>query len=252
MEKLLLPIKSFLMCETPNEWISEAVKKENLAVLLTDHLICELKAGQTAMWLIKKYAADKQSGQALQEWFQPFEKYVYRKEGSLASLGEHSKLRKTIVPKSNSLFGQDFIDKMVLLIKEELHHFYQVLEIMQAYGIEYNNITASRYAKGMMQHLRTHEPAILVDKLICGAYIEARSCERFAKLAPYLDEDLSKFYVSLLRSEARHFEDYLSLAQQVAREDISQRIMFFGEIEAKLISSKDSDFKFHSGRPHTV
>ncbi|PQO61000.1 tRNA-(ms[2]io[6]A)-hydroxylase, partial [Klebsiella pneumoniae] len=28
---------------------------------------------------------------------------------------------------------------------------------------------------------------MLIDKLICGAYIEARSCERFAALAPWLD-----------------------------------------------------------------
>ena len=38
-----------------------------------------------------------------------------------------------------------------------------------------------------MQHVRTHEPATIVDKMIIGAYIEARSCERFAKLAPHLD-----------------------------------------------------------------
>jgi len=67
-----------------------------------------------------------------------------------------------------------------------------------------------------MTNVRTHEPAILIDKLICGAYIEACSCERFAKLAPYLDDELNKFYIYLLRSEARHYEDYLSLAQKVA------------------------------------
>jgi tRNA-(ms[2]io[6]A)-hydroxylase len=248
-QELLAPIYQFLQCETPDEWIAEAKNTENLPVLLVDHLICELKAGQTAMWLIKKYAADKKSGEALQEWFQPYEKFVYKKEGSLESLAEHYKLSKEIVPKSDSNFGQDLIDKMVLLIKEELHHFYQVLEIMVARDIEYKNITASRYAKGMMTHVRTHEPAILVDKLICGAYIEARSCERFAKLAPHLDEELCKFYISLLRSEARHYEDYLALAEQVAGEDISERVKFFGEIEAELISSPDDDFKFHSGKP---
>ena len=36
----------------------------------------------------------------------------------------------------------------------------------------------------------------LVDKLIIGAIIEARSCERFAALVPYLDDELAKFYVS--------------------------------------------------------
>ncbi len=30
-------------------------------------------------------------------------------------------------------------------------------------------------------------------------------------LAPYLDADLQKFYLSLLRSEARHYQDYLAL-----------------------------------------
>ncbi len=248
-DELLAPIKSFLQCDTPDSWIELAKCPENLSVLLTDHLICELKAGQTAMWLIRKYAADKASSAALLEWFQPYEKFVYKKEGTLASLAEHHKLSKSIVPKSNCDFGQELIDKMVLLIKEELHHFYQVLEIMHSRGVDYENITASRYAKGMMQHVRTHEPAILIDKLICGAYIEARSCERFAKLAPHLDDELNKFYVSLLRSEARHYQDYLALAEQVAGHDISDRVKLFGEVEAELISSPDSDFKFHSGAP---
>jgi tRNA-(ms[2]io[6]A)-hydroxylase len=118
-------------------------------------------------------------------------------------------------------------------------------------GIEYQNITAGRYAKSLLKHVRTYEPEALIDKLIIGAYIEARSCERFAKLAPHLDDDLNKFYISLLRSEARHYQDYLALAQQVAGEniDISERITYFGEVEAALIKSPDEDFKFHSGVP---
>ncbi len=34
----------------------------------------------------------------------------------------------------------------------------------------------------------------LVDTLLIGAIIEARSCERFAALAPHLDDELAKFY----------------------------------------------------------
>lgn len=89
----------------------------------------------------------------------------------------------------------------------------------------------------------------MIDKLIIGAYIEARSCERFAKLAPHMDEDIAKFYVSLLRSEARHYQDYLTLAEDIAGKDISERVDYFGQLEAELISSPDSDFKFHSGVP---
>ncbi len=97
--------------------------------------------------------------------------------------------------------------------------------------------------------MRTHEPAALTDKLICGAYIEARSCERFAKLAPHVDKRLGDFYISLLRSEARHYQDYLTLAEEIAGEDIAERIAFFGEVEGELITSPDEDFKFHSGLP---
>ncbi len=42
VEKLLSPIQEFLQCETPQAWIDEAVKKENLSVVLIDHLVCEL------------------------------------------------------------------------------------------------------------------------------------------------------------------------------------------------------------------
>ena len=68
-----------------------------------------------------------------------------------------------------------------------------------AAAIPYVKITASRYAKGMLKEVRTHEPLTLIDKLICGAYIEARSCERFAALAPFLDDDLQKRSASAVR-----------------------------------------------------
>ena len=42
-ENLLAPIMSFLKCETPQGWIDEAAKKENLSIILIDHLVCELK-----------------------------------------------------------------------------------------------------------------------------------------------------------------------------------------------------------------
>lgn len=248
-QQLLEPILKFLQCPTPDAWIEQARKPESLAVLLLDHLMCELKAGQTAMFLLRKYAVNKESANALALWFKPYEDYVYRKQGTMAQLSSQSHMAKKISAKDDSEYSQDFVDKMVLLIKEELHHYYQVLEIMEARGIEFKSIRAGRYAKGMMSHVTTYEPEALVDKLIIGAYIEARSCERFAKIAPYLDDDLNKFYVSLLRSEARHYQDYLTLAVQATGKDISERVAYFGRVEAKLISEPDGDFKFHSGSP---
>ncbi|MFA0085909.1 tRNA isopentenyl-2-thiomethyl-A-37 hydroxylase MiaE [Vibrio sp. 10N.261.51.F12] len=249
IEQILAPINTFLHCATPDEWVTEAKKPENLSVILIDHLLCELKAGQSAMYLLRKYAVDSASTALLQEWFKPYEEFAYRKQGDMASLRGKSNISKSIMAKSVSPYSQDLIDKMVLLIKEELHHFYQVLEILEDRKIPYHPIPAGRYAKGLLSNATTHEPNTLIDKLIIGAYIEARSCERFAKLVPHLDEDIAKFYVSLLRSEARHYQDYLTLAEQVAGGDISERVEFFGKIEANLITAPDSDFKFHSGAP---
>lgn len=251
-QELLSPINDFLHCSTPDAWVKEATKTEHLPVLLIDHLVCELKAAQSAMYLIRKYAVDKESGDALLAWLKPFEDFTYRKAGNWKDLIKHNTLSKSMLPKSGTPYGQELIDKMVLLIKEELHHFYQVLEIMEEYQIAYENISSSRYAKGMLTHVKTYEPDTLIDKLICGAYIEARSCERFAKLAPHVDKRLGDFYVSLLRSEARHYQDYLSLAEVIAQQDIHERITYFGEIEADLISSPDEDFKFHSGLPNLL
>ncbi|WP_428772776.1 tRNA isopentenyl-2-thiomethyl-A-37 hydroxylase MiaE [Vibrio sp.] len=248
-QALLAPINQFLHCETPDAWLQEAKKPCNLKVVLIDHLLCELKAGQSAMYLIRKYAVDQSSAANLLDWFKPYEDFAYRGVGSLESLKGKSNATKAITAKADSPYSQDLIDKMVLLIKEELHHFYQVLEIMHKRGIAYENVPAGRYAKGLLTKMATYEPQTLVDKLIIGAYIEARSCERFARLAPFMDEDIAKFYVSLLRSEARHYQDYLTLAEQIAGQDISDRVQYFGQVEAELISTADPDFKFHSGVP---
>lgn len=246
VDTLLTPINRFLLCATPSHWVVQATQTDNLPALLVDHANCELKAAQTAMLLLRRYAVDKASGEALLAWLKPFEDFVYRKIGE-GDFSAHIGLSKRLISKSDFVHGDELINKMVLLIKEELHHFQQVYEIMQARNIEYVSLTASRYARGMMKHVRTHEPAKLIDTLICGAFIEARSCERFAKLAPHLDDELSRFYMSLLRSEARHFEDYLSLARVISANEIDTRIAFFAKVESELIDSPDTEFRFHSG-----
>ncbi len=147
------------------------------------------------------------------------------------------------------LIGMHYCIKMSRLAREELLHFEQVHNIMRDRNIDYVHLSASRYADGLRKHIRTHEPARLVDTLIIGAFVEARSCERFSVLAPHLDDELNKFYTSLLKSEARHFEDYLELAQEYAGENIDNRIQFFRELEKTLIESPDEEFRLHSGPP---
>ena len=134
------------------------------------------------------------------------------------------------------------------LAREELRHFEQVMELMKARGISLRALPPSRYAKGLRQHIRKNDPEQLVDLLIIGAFIEARSCERFSALASVVaDVELSRYYRFLLRSESRHFMDYLRLAREYATTDIGERISFFRKVENQLIVSPDANFSFHSG-----
>ena len=146
----------------------------------------------------------------------------------------------------------ELLRKMSQLAREEILHFQQVVEILSNRGVNYTKIAPSRYANCLGQLIRKEEKNQLIDTLIVGAFIEARSCERFSLLAPELDKQLEKFYRGLLKSEARHFKDYLDLAQRYSSCDINDRIQQFRSVEKDLIMSPDSIFRFHSGIPATT
>lgn len=155
--------------------------------------------------------------------------------------------------------------KLSQLIREEILHYEQVMALMNERGQAYRYLPAGRYAGQMLKHKRTYEPQALIDVLVIGAFIEARSCERFSALAIALEnapnvlgkERLAKYYRYLLKSESRHFEDYLALAQIVADENnlgeiVGERVAFFRDVEKDLILSPDSELRFHSGVPMKI
>ncbi|MGX1126071.1 tRNA-(ms[2]io[6]A)-hydroxylase [Pseudomonas sp. HLS-6 TE3448] len=144
----------------------------------------------------------------------------------------------------------DLINMMSRLAREELVHHEQVLRLMKRRKIALRPVSAGRYASGLRAVVRNHEPVKLVDTLVVGAFIEARSCERFAAVVPHLDEELGKFYNGLLKSEARHFQGYLKLAYQYGEEaDVDRAVEKVRAAEAELITAPDNEFRFHSGVP---
>ena len=157
-------------------------------------------------------------------------------------------------------FFTDLQVKLAQLVREEMLHYEQVLELMTKRGQAWQALSAGRYAAILRKEIRTYEPEALIDVLIIGAFVEARSCERFYALAALVDEELGRYYRYLLKSESRHFEDYLALALQMAQkskmkdpeEDIQQRIAHIREVEKQLILSIDDTFRFHSGVPVKV
>jgi tRNA-(ms[2]io[6]A)-hydroxylase len=144
---------------------------------------------------------------------------------------------------------EDLVYSLSRIAREELRHFEQVIKILKKRGIRFQTLKPSRYANQLLQEVATYEPNRLIDLLIVSAFIEARSCERFAALLPYLDDELKEFYSSLLISEERHYQLYLKFAETFAESDISKRISHFREYENQSIITTDELFRFHSGKP---
>jgi tRNA-(ms[2]io[6]A)-hydroxylase len=141
-------------------------------------------------------------------------------------------------------------DRLSRLAREELRHFEQVQKMMQELGVPFVRLTPARYADGLRKATRRSDPGRLIDLLLCGALIEARSHERFVGLAPRLRAPLSEFYSGLAASEARHYWVYLRLVEHRAgQQDWRARLKHLAEIEAELATSPDPQIRFHSGSP---
>jgi len=95
------------------------------------------------------------------------------------------------------------------------------------------------------------EPQREVDLMICGAFIESRSCERFAALVPAIGKPIANLFEGLHAAEARHFKVYLDLGRRAAeRADIEwqRRVDAFAALETELVTSSTPCFGFTRGR----
>ncbi len=142
--------------------------------------------------------------------------------------------------------------KMSRLAREELRHYEQVAKLMSSAGVTPRRLAPGRYAERLRRLVARGEPQREVDLMICGAFIEARSCERFAALAPAIGAPWSDLFLGLHDAEARHFKVYLDLARRAAKRaevKLQQRVEDFAALEAELITRPDPVFRFHSGPP---
>jgi tRNA-(ms[2]io[6]A)-hydroxylase len=146
----------------------------------------------------------------------------------------------------------ELTDRLSRLAREELRHYEQVAKLIGTLGVAPRRLAPGRYADRMRRLVARSEPQREVDLMVCGAFIEARSCERFAALAAAIGAPLAGLFRGLHDAEARHYEMYLDLARRAARRahiDLDERIAQFAQVEAELIAAPDAEFRFHSGPP---
>ncbi|MEA3150885.1 MAG: tRNA 2-(methylsulfanyl)-N6-isopentenyladenosine37 hydroxylase [Gammaproteobacteria bacterium] len=146
----------------------------------------------------------------------------------------------------------ELTDKLSRLAREELHHYEQVARLIKSLKVVPQRLAPGRYAEQMRRLVAKTEPQREVDLMVCGAFIEARSCERFAALAPAIGGAAGALFEGLHTAEARHYRVYLELARRAATRggiDLAARVAEFALREADLITAPDDVFRFHSGPP---
>ena len=121
---------------------------------------------------------------------------------------------------------------------EELQHFQLVLALLAERGIEFGQPYPSPWITGLMRSVRNGQRHQVIDHLICCAFIEGRSCEKFQFLASALkpiDAKLADFYASLVESEGNHYATYILMAREVDADEAERRMDFYLDLDAKLM-----------------
>lgn len=138
--------------------------------------------------------------------------------------------------KYRDLFGQ--VDELNAIAIEELQHFQLVLQILRRRGIPFSQAYPSPWISGLMRSVRNGTRQQVIDHLICCAFIEGRSCEKFQILGEALrdrDPELAAFYAGLVESEGNHYATYLLMARAIDDAETTRRMEFYLEYEAELI-----------------
>lgn len=148
----------------------------------------------------------------------------------------------TRYPERSRLVGD-----MIELAHEEVEHFELVHKHILSRGEKLRHDKGGFYARQLHAFISKNEPQKLLDSLIVGAIIEARSCERFSILAKHIpDGVLAEFYTSLLASEAGHYRAYTDIAREYYPATlVKKRLKELLEHEAVIISSLDNKPLMH-------
>jgi tRNA-(ms[2]io[6]A)-hydroxylase len=121
---------------------------------------------------------------------------------------------------------------------EELQHFQLVLGLLKRRDIPFGQPCHSPWISGLMRSVRHGQRPQVIDHLICCAFIEGRSCEKFQIMAAGLkpiDAELSQFYASLVETEGNHYATYLLMARAIDHEETDRRLDFYLDLDARLM-----------------
>lgn len=158
------------------------------------------------------------------------------------TLGDHVHCEKKAAATAISLIA-DYPDRpervraLAKLAQEENQHFLAVLNELQRRGGKLPPDEGDPYAQALVRLVRSGAERLL-DRLLVGALIEARSCERLELLGPALPEErLRLLFQRLAQSEKGHERLFQDLAADAFGAGPAQaRLAELAEAEALIVA----------------
>ena len=157
-------------------------------------------------------------------------------------LADHAVCEQQVALYALSLAGYypddpELVERAAALAAEEVQHFRRVVAILRKRGWP----LGGRRKNPWVQSLRARivlgqEPWTKIDRLLFGAIIEARSCERFTRLLEVVDDrEVASLLADLGPAERRHWQLFYDLAgRETGAEALAIRFQSWLEFEARL------------------
>lgn len=157
-------------------------------------------------------------------------------------LADHAVCEQQAALSALSLIGhypddEELVDRMTSLAAEEILHLRRVATLLRRRGLPPARRRTNPWVIGLKARMtKDREPARKVDRLLVGALIEARSCERFTRLGAVIeDEEVAELLRDLGPAERRHWLIFHRLAaRHLSAADLDRRFRYWLEIERDL------------------
>ncbi len=111
---------------------------------------------------------------------------------------------------------EELVERMTALAIEEVSHLRRVATLLRRRRIAPSRRRGNPYVQALRKKMAVgREPQLKTDRLLVGALIEARSCERFTRLLERTDDpELRPLLHDLGPAEKRHWLLFHRLAQR--------------------------------------
>jgi tRNA-(ms[2]io[6]A)-hydroxylase len=157
-------------------------------------------------------------------------------------LADHAVCEQQVALYALSLAGYypedlELVERSAALAAEEVQHFRRVVGILKRRGWPLGGRRRNPWAQSLKAQIGSGQgPWTKVDRLLFGAMVEARSCERFTRLLEVVqDREVVRLLADLGPAEHRHWELFFQLAgREVDAEALEVRFRRWREFEASL------------------